>query len=56
MNWLYNYFTYDRKARMIVDTIPLNRDAKPSIRRHYHRLQVMETEEVAREFVGADDR
>jgi hypothetical protein len=29
MNWVYNYLTYDRKARMIVDTIPLNREAGP---------------------------
>jgi NADH dehydrogenase len=55
MNWLYNYLTYDRKARMIVDTIPLNREAQPSIRRHYHRLQVMETEGVTHEFIGGND-
>jgi hypothetical protein len=43
MNWVDNYLTYDRKARMIVDTIPLNREAGPSVRRHHRRLQVMET-------------
>jgi 2-polyprenyl-6-methoxyphenol hydroxylase-like FAD-dependent oxidoreductase len=55
MNWFYNYLTYDRKTRMIVDTIPLNREAQPSIRRHYHRLQAMETEGVTHEFIGEND-
>lgn len=54
MNWLYNYLTYDRKARMIVDTIPLNREAHPSIRRHYRRLEVLDDEGVSREFAEAD--
>lgn len=53
MNWVYNYLTYDRKARMIVDTIPLNREAGPEVRRHYRRLEVMETTGVTHEF-GAE--
>lgn len=55
MNWVYNYLTEDRKARMIVDTIPLNREAQPSIRRHYHRLEVMETETPSLEFMGEEE-
>ncbi len=55
MNWVYNYLTYDRKARMIVDTIPLNREAGPSVRRHYRRLQVMETTGVSHEFVDGEE-
>ncbi len=50
LNWLYNYLTYDRKARMIVDTIPLNREAGPEVRRHFRRLQVMETDGISHEF------
>jgi len=38
MNWVYNYFTYDRKARMILDTIPLNRETRPSVRRIRDKL------------------
>jgi NADH dehydrogenase len=53
MNWICNYLTYDRKARMIVDTIPLNREAGPEVRRHYRRLEVMETTGVTHEF-GAE--
>jgi NADH dehydrogenase len=54
MNWVYNYLTYDRKARMIVDTIPLNREAGPEVRRHYRRLEVMETTGITREFVDGE--
>jgi NADH dehydrogenase len=50
LNWVYNYLTDDRKARMIVDTIPLNREAGPEVRRHYRRLRVMETTGIAHEF------
>jgi NADH dehydrogenase len=50
LNWCYNYLTNGRKARMIVDTIPLNREAGPEVRRHYRRLQVMETTGVDHEF------
>ena len=56
LNWLYNYLTDDRKARMIVDTIPLNREAGPEVRRHYRRLEVMETTGVPHEFAGGDGR
>ena len=56
LNWFYNYLTDDRKARMIVDTIPLNREAGPEVRRHYRRLEVMETTGVTHEFGGGDGR
>lgn len=55
MNWIYNYLTYDRKARMIVDTIPLNREAGPEVRRHYRRLEVMETTGVSHEFIDGEE-
>ena len=55
MNWVDNYLTYDRKARMIVDTIPLNREAGPSVRRHHRRLQVMETTDISHEFVDGEE-
>jgi hypothetical protein len=38
---------------MIVDTIPLNREAGPEVRRHYRRLEVMETTGITHEF-GAE--
>jgi len=55
MNWVDSYLTYDRKARMIVDTIPLNREAGPSMRRHYWRLQVVETTGISHEFVDGEE-
>jgi NADH dehydrogenase len=45
MNWVYNYLTDDRKARMIVDTIPLHRAAEPSVRRIRRKLQSLENGE-----------
>jgi len=39
---------------MIVDTIPLNREAGPEVRRHYRRPQVMETTEVVHEFADEE--
>jgi NADH dehydrogenase len=45
LNWVYNYLTYDRKARMIVDTIPMHRTAEPSVRRIRRKLQSLENGE-----------
>jgi NADH dehydrogenase len=42
MNWVYNYLTGDRKARMIVDPIPMHRTAEPSVRRIREKLQSLE--------------
>lgn len=54
INWVYNCLTYDRKARMIVDTIPLNREAGPEVWRHFRGLQVMETTGISHEFVDGE--
>ena len=45
LNWVYNYLTYDRKARMIVDTVPMHRTAEPSVRRIRRKLQSLENGE-----------
>jgi len=54
MNWMYNHLMYDWKARMIIDTIPLDREAGPEVWRHYLGLQVMETAGISHEFVDGE--
>ncbi|WP_263786026.1 NAD(P)/FAD-dependent oxidoreductase [Salinibacter grassmerensis] len=48
VNWAYNYFTYNRSARLILDAVPISDDAPMDVdaadEQSKERLQTMETQ------------